>query len=41
MNFYEKLQDEACGNGVDVCDYPFSSDRIKGLYCNGTIAIKI
>lgn len=39
MNFYEKLQDEACGNGVDVCDYPFSSDRIKGLYCNGTIAI--
>ena len=39
MNFYEELQEEACGNGVDVCDYPFSSDRIKGLYCDGTIAI--
>lgn len=39
MNFYEELQEEACGNGVDVCDYPFSSKRIKGLYCDGTIAI--
>ena len=39
MNFYEELQEEACGNGVDVCDYSFSSKRIKGLYCDGTIAI--
>ena len=39
MTFYEELQEEASGDGVDVCDYPFSSDRIKGLYCDGTIAI--
>ena len=39
MNFYEELQEEASGNGVDVCDYSFSSKRIKGLYCDGTIAI--
>ena len=39
MNFYEELQEEASGNGVDVCDYSFSSERIKGLYCDGTIAI--
>lgn len=39
MNFYEELQEEASEDGVDVCDYPFSSERIKGLYCDGTIAI--
>ena len=40
MNFYEELQEEACKDGVDVCDYSFSSERIKGLYCDGTIAIR-
>ena len=40
MNFYEELQEEACRDGVDVCDYSFSSERIKGLYCDGTIAIR-
>lgn len=39
MNLYEKLQDDACKNSIDICDYTFSSDRIKGLYCNGSIAL--
>ena len=39
MNPYEKLQDEAHEDGVDVIDYPFKSERIKGLYCDGTVAI--
>lgn len=40
MNPYEKLQDEASNDDVDVIDYPFESDNIKGLYCDGTVAIK-
>lgn len=40
MNTYEKLQDEACEDGIDVIDYAFQSDRIKGLYCDGTVAIR-
>lgn len=40
MNTYEKLQDEACKDGIEVVDYPFESERIKGLYCDGTIAIR-
>ena len=40
MNFYEELQEEACKDGIDVCDYSFSSERIKGLYCDGAIAIR-
>lgn len=40
MNFYEELQEEAYRDGVNVCDYSFSSERIKGLYCDGTIAIR-
>lgn len=39
MDTYEKLQDAACKDGIDVIDYPFKSKQIKGLYCNGTIAI--
>ena len=39
MNAYERLEDEACKDGIDVVDYRFNSDRIKGLYCDGTIAI--
>ena len=39
MNTYEKLQDEACKDGIEVIHYPFETDRIKGLYCDGTIAI--
>ena len=26
-------------NGIEVIHYPFETDRIKGLYCDGTIAI--
>lgn len=40
MNTYERLQDEACEDGVEVVDYTFESDRIKGLYCDGVVAIK-
>lgn len=40
MNTYEKLQEEACKDGIEVVDYPFESERIKGLYCDGTIAIR-
>ena len=40
MNTYEKLQEAACKDGIEVVDYPFESKRIKGLYCDGTIAIR-
>ena len=40
MNVYEILQEEACKDGIDVIDYPFESNNIKGLYCDGTVAIK-
>ena len=39
MNNYEALLDEACRDGIDVIDYIFESDRIKGLYCDGMIAV--
>lgn len=39
MNTYEQLEAEACANGIDVVDYEFQSDRIKGLYCDGTIGL--
>ena len=40
MNTYEELQDAACKDGIDVIDYPFETKRIKGLYCDGTVAIR-
>lgn len=40
MNTYERLQNEACEDGIEVIDYPFRNERIKGLYCDGTIAIR-
>ena len=40
MNTYERLQDEACEDGIEVVDYTFESDRIKGLYCDGVVAIR-
>lgn len=40
MNVYERLQDEAFRNGVDVIDYKFESKRINGLYCDNTIAVR-
>ena len=40
MDMYERLQDEARQDGVDVLDYCFESERIKGVYCDGTVAIR-
>ena len=40
MNAYEELQEEASNDNIDVINYPFASNNIKGLYCDGTIAIR-
>ena len=40
MNTYEKLQEEVCKDGINVIDYPFENEKTKGLYCDGTVAIK-
>lgn len=40
MNKFEELRQTASDMDIDVVDYSFTSDRIKGLYCDGTIAIK-
>lgn len=39
MNSFERLENEACEDGIEVISYHFKSDRIKGLYCNNTIAL--
>lgn len=39
MNKFEDLQDSACEDGIDVIYYHFDSERIKGLYCDGAIAL--
>lgn len=40
MNTFEELQDEACKDGIEVIEnYPFTSDRIEGLYVDSTIAL--
>ncbi len=40
MNTFEELQDEACEDGIEVIEnYPFTSDRIEGLYVDSTIAL--
>lgn len=36
---YEELLTDADQEGVDVIYHNFNSDRIKGLYCDGTIAL--
>lgn len=38
MNSYERLQEEACKDGIEVIEINFSN-KIKGLYCDGTVAI--
>ena len=30
MRTYEELQDQACADGIDVMDYEFNSQNIKG-----------
>lgn len=39
MNSFEHLEDEACKDGIDIVSRKFNSSRIKGLYCNGTVAL--
>lgn len=39
MNAYERLEDEACRDGIDIIDYGFDNDNIRGLYCDGVIGI--
>ena len=29
MNTYERLQEEACEDGIEIVDYTFESDGIK------------
>ena len=39
MNTYERLEDEARRNGVNVIAREFRSPRIKGLYIDGVIGL--
>ena len=39
MNSFERLEDEARKDGIDVIQKKFRSRRIKGLYGNGIIGI--
>ena len=39
MNSYERMQDDGQKDGVESIEFPFQSDRIKGLYSDGIIAI--
>ena len=39
MNTAEELTEEAYSLGAETIDWRFTSDRIKGLYCDGMIAI--
>lgn len=36
---YEELQDHAYMDGIDVVERHFKSNNIKGLYCNGVVAV--
>ena len=40
MNKFEKLEDVAYQDDIDVLNYRFESNNIKGLYCDGVIAIR-
>ena len=39
MDSMEELEDEAFQNNVSIVNYSFESDRIKALYCDGTVAL--
>ena len=39
MNRTDQIRLEAYSLGVDVVDWNFKDTRIKGLYCDGTIAL--
>ena len=40
MNKFEKLEDVAYQEDVDVLNFRFETYNIKGLYCDGVIAIR-
>lgn len=39
MNSLEHLEEQACKDGIEVIQKDFKSNRIKGLYCDGTVAL--
>ena len=39
MNTTEELTEEAYSLGAETIDWTFNTDRIKGLYCDGVIAV--
>ena len=39
MNTTEELTEEAYRHGAVTVDWSFDTDRIKGLYCDGVIAV--
>ena len=41
MNSLERLEDEACRDGIEIVNYRFNSPRIKGLYCDKTIGLNL
>ncbi len=40
MNVYESLEHQACEDGMDIIYRDFEGTRLKGLYCDGNIALK-
>ena len=40
LNKLEELEDVAYQDGVDVLNYRFEGNNIKGLYCDGVVAIR-
>lgn len=40
MSTEEELREEASAYNIDIIDMPFESERIQGLYCDRTIAIR-
>ena len=41
MNSFERLEDEACRDGMEIVNCRFNSPRIKGLYCDKTIGLNL
>jgi hypothetical protein len=39
MNLLEQLENDACKDGIEIINYKFRNDTIKGIYCDGTVAI--
>lgn len=39
MDKIEELRQQAADSGAEVIDWRFQTDKIKGLYCDGVIAV--